>query len=434
MQIKLSFPSIKIYLMVGIGGGIPSTTHDVRLGDIVVSKPENNLGGVVQYDLGKTVTGGGFERTGALNKPPLALLTAIGSLKATHELEGSKIPGYLVAAFSRSPNLNGEYSYQGRENDVLYKAKYNHAGGLSCESCHYTEMVYRRSRKDADPAIHYGIIASGNQVIKDGVTRDRLGSDVGAICFEMEAAGLMDHFPCLVIRGICDYSDSHKNKRWQPYAALTAAAYAKELLYEMAPQGATSPSTSLRSTSPQSIFSQQLSLQSSSSLQSVSLQPNSQSFSSQPTSLQPTPMLSTSSIARKPTPSIARKPTYEKAEEPEAGILETTKEPMANDRETPKEPMASVLETTKEPIAKDRETSKEIFGIPSILRWYFSGRQTYLSRIYDSLNSKSDGREGAIVSVHGISGVGKSQLCLKYAEDNRSEYDYQFYAIGSTAG
>jgi nucleoside phosphorylase len=46
----------------------------------------------------------------------------------------------------------------------------------------------------------------------------------------MEAAGLMDNFPCLVIRGICDYADSHKNKQWQGYAAATAAAYAKELL------------------------------------------------------------------------------------------------------------------------------------------------------------------------------------------------------------
>lgn len=46
----------------------------------------------------------------------------------------------------------------------------------------------------------------------------------------MEAAGLMDNFPCLVIRGICDYSDSHKNKQWQDYAAATAAAYSKELL------------------------------------------------------------------------------------------------------------------------------------------------------------------------------------------------------------
>ncbi|KAJ5118862.1 hypothetical protein N7448_010567 [Penicillium atrosanguineum] len=46
----------------------------------------------------------------------------------------------------------------------------------------------------------------------------------------MELAGLMNHFPGLVIRGICDYADSHKSKEWQPYAALVAAAYAKELL------------------------------------------------------------------------------------------------------------------------------------------------------------------------------------------------------------
>jgi nucleoside phosphorylase len=53
--------------------------------------------------------------------------------------------------------------------------------------------------------------------------------------FRMEAAGLMNHFPCLVIRGICDYSDSHKNKVWQGYAAMTAAAYAKDLLCRIPP-------------------------------------------------------------------------------------------------------------------------------------------------------------------------------------------------------
>ena len=40
----------------------------------------------------------------------------------------------------------------------------------------------------------------------------------------------MNIFPCLMIRGICDYADSHKNKKWQPYAAGAAAAYAKEVL------------------------------------------------------------------------------------------------------------------------------------------------------------------------------------------------------------
>jgi nucleoside phosphorylase len=75
--------------------------------------------------------------------------------------------------------------------------------------------------------------------MKDGVTRDRISAELGGIlCFEMEAAGLMNTFPCLVIRGICDYADSHKNKRWQPYAAATAAACAKEILLILPPDEA----------------------------------------------------------------------------------------------------------------------------------------------------------------------------------------------------
>jgi nucleoside phosphorylase len=79
--------------------------------------------------------------------------------------------------------------------------------------------------------VHYGTIASGNQVVKNAAKRDRVSAQLGGVlCFEMEAAGLMNSFPCLVIRGICDYADSHKNYQWQAYAAGTAAAYAKELL------------------------------------------------------------------------------------------------------------------------------------------------------------------------------------------------------------
>lgn len=83
--------------------------------------------------------------------------------------------------------------------------------------------------------IHHGGIASGNQVMKHAETRDKIAQAFDVICFEMEAAGLMDYCPCLVIRGICDYADSHKNKQWQEYAAAAAAAYARELLEEMPP-------------------------------------------------------------------------------------------------------------------------------------------------------------------------------------------------------
>jgi hypothetical protein len=72
--------------------------------------------------------------------------------------------------------------------------------------------------------------------MRNGVERDRISRELGGVLwFEMEAAGLMNTFPCLVIRGICDYSDSHNNKDWQAYAAAIAAMYAKELLGEIEP-------------------------------------------------------------------------------------------------------------------------------------------------------------------------------------------------------
>jgi nucleoside phosphorylase len=124
------------------------------------------------------------------------------------------------------------YAHQGFDNDRLFKASYDHIPCLDCRGCDTAGEVRRELRDTTDPEIHYGTIASGNRLVKDATARDRIVADLGedCVCFEMEAAGLMNHFPCLVIRGICDYADSHKNDRWQRYASATAAAYAKELL------------------------------------------------------------------------------------------------------------------------------------------------------------------------------------------------------------
>ncbi|KAB8235002.1 uncharacterized protein BDW43DRAFT_299322 [Aspergillus alliaceus] len=233
-QMLSSFPSIKFGLMVGIGGGIPSDDHDIRLGDVVVSQPTGAFGGVRQYDCGK-VTARGFEECGALNCPPEVLLNAMGELQSNHEMMGStSIPAILEAVYQAYPAMADSrrgpaYIYQGVENDRLFCPDYIHMGGKkSCEECDCTKEIQRPERLDQEPFIHYGTIASGNKVIKDAKVRDLLAKN--CLCFEMEAAGLMNQFPCLVIRGICDYCDSHKNDRWQKYAAATAAAYAKELL------------------------------------------------------------------------------------------------------------------------------------------------------------------------------------------------------------
>jgi nucleoside phosphorylase len=241
-QMLSTFPSIDIGLMVGIGGGVPSASADVRLGDVIVSKPTGLFPGVIQYDYGKTVADGSFHRTGSLNNPPERLLTAISDLQAKHKMGDSNIALHLTAAARSRPSMQSSFVYPGESEDILFESSYVHeADQYSCATCDKTRIVSRPRRDSQAPYIHYGLIASANQLMKDASTRDRLGEELGILCFEMEAAGLMNHFPCLVIRGTCDYSDSHKNKQWQDYAAGTAAAYARELLQSSVPSTATLP-------------------------------------------------------------------------------------------------------------------------------------------------------------------------------------------------
>jgi nucleoside phosphorylase len=229
-QMRYSFGGIKFALMVGIGGGVPSTDCDIRLGDIVVSKPGRQNGGVVQYDFGKTIAEGKFVHTGFLDSPPTVLLTALNILQAEHALHGHRLAEYLRVIMDNQ-RLNSMFAYQGAKYDELFQAEYDHVdSGATCERCDRDNLVSRTIRNISDPVVYYGTIASGSQVMRHGVTRDRLARNFDVLCFEMEAAGLMNEFPCIVIRGICDYADSHKNKQWQGYAAATAAAYAKELL------------------------------------------------------------------------------------------------------------------------------------------------------------------------------------------------------------
>lgn len=230
-----SFP-IKLGLMVGIGGGVPSRTLDIRLGDVVVSIPEGTHGGVVQYDLGKLELDG-LHRKGHLDKPPKALLSAITSLREKHVWMEPELPQHLTAILSNH-RMAKRFGFQGAQHDRLFESNAFHPRNQNdCDHCvSALSIVQRADREDDTPQVFYGTILSGDMVIKNGQERDRIAADEKAICFEMEAAGLMNDFPCLVIRGISDYSDSHKNDRWQPYAAATAAAYAKELLITLSKQ------------------------------------------------------------------------------------------------------------------------------------------------------------------------------------------------------
>lgn len=250
-----SFPHIRIGLMVGIGAGLPRVKdrkvlkeYDIRLGDVVISQPKGISSGVIQYDLGK-MTEDKFERVGFLGAPPEVLLKGLNTLKMNHRKKGSGVPVILQKMVEDNPML-GDYDpetdsqafvYQGEQYDRLFDASASHIDTCdqddserSCSHCDDSLEIHRDPRPRTNPRFHYGLIASGNLVVKNrDAILQRLSDN--CLCIEMEAAGLMNHFPCLVIRGICDYADSHKNDRWQNYAAATAAAYAKELLQILQP-------------------------------------------------------------------------------------------------------------------------------------------------------------------------------------------------------
>lgn len=222
-NLQRTFPKIRVCMMVGVGGGVPGPGNDIRLGDVVVGIR------VMPYELGKIGRRGRIRRMGGSLMPHPMLSTLLSTIRAKHESEPSRVPSIIQERFSSTP----EYRHPDLP-DRLFEAAYDHVsspGGVSqCRECDESRVIARSERTSTIPEIHYGAIGSGDKLIKHGLARDELARKLNVICFEMEAAGLMSVLPCLPIRGICDYSDSHKNKAWQRYAAAAAAAYAREIL------------------------------------------------------------------------------------------------------------------------------------------------------------------------------------------------------------
>lgn len=230
-QLRAGFKSVRFSLMVGIGGGVPNTKEDILLGDIVVSKPTAARPGLIRYDFERKCVEDQFTSSGALNQPSAVLLTAAGKAETNSILGESQIPFYISEIVQKDPLT---FAHPGPEQDVLFDRDYDHTtiepAENGCNHCSPDRICHRPPRETQNPKVHYGLVASGNQLMCHGATRDKLAREHGILCFETEAAGLVDAAQCLVIRGICDYADSHSSKLWHAYAAAAAAAYAKEIL------------------------------------------------------------------------------------------------------------------------------------------------------------------------------------------------------------
>ncbi|KAF7536244.1 hypothetical protein G7Z17_g13079 [Cylindrodendrum hubeiense] len=235
---RVSFPNIKLALVVGVCGAVPfvpSSDNEIVLGDVIISS------GIVQYDLGRQLPDRFvrkdtlLESLGRPNPEIRGLLAKLAGIRGRKTMK-SKMTGHLNE-LEKEPEL--EAKYPGVAHDRLFNATYRHIGdGKTCEECGCNgELVSRRRLEQGipQPAVHFGLIASGDTVMKSGQQRDDIARQESVIGFEMEGAGVWDTVPCIVIKGACDYSDSHKMKMWQRYAAATTAACTKAFLEFWAP-------------------------------------------------------------------------------------------------------------------------------------------------------------------------------------------------------
>lgn len=276
-SLRSSYPRVSLALLVGICGAVPFPGPErdpIVLGDVIIS----NL--VVQYDLGralpdrfvrKDTTHDSLGRPNKIIRNILARLDTDNDREHVEKRAGSFLKALQAKSGEKAKRKrrgrHTSYNYPGAANDLLFPAwcRHKHAPGSrcrTCEDCHGnadpacdesltlsckelqcdTSCVIRREHLEAhsndpnaesDPEGVYffiGPIGSGDSVIRSGEHRDQIAKETGVIAFEMEGAGVWDEVPCIVIKGVCDYADSHKNKEWQNYAAATAASVAKAIM------------------------------------------------------------------------------------------------------------------------------------------------------------------------------------------------------------
>jgi nucleoside phosphorylase len=243
------FPNIKYFLVVGIAGGVPNygppgDTKQIVLGDVVISSPRGNHGGVLQYDKGAWQDEGLLQFRGYTNGVPGDLLAAVNNYRSEGWSQTNIAQTLRQMRRRLDEDRRSQYDDPGEAQDRLFRSDYKHRGeyDIDCLECCDANQAHSRSqrgdraRRARDhPELHFGNVASSNQLQISAAERMRIQRRHDVICFEMEAAGVSEEHPCVVVRGICDYADSHKNKGWQNYAAAVAAACAKQLLTFLPP-------------------------------------------------------------------------------------------------------------------------------------------------------------------------------------------------------
>ncbi|KAJ6781744.1 hypothetical protein PWT90_08204 [Aphanocladium album] len=241
------FRKLEVRIVVGICAGVPSLPNDaqirdIRLGDVLVAQAtERQQDAVVYCELRKETDDGVCEiiPNPNANRLDARVQRSVNALQSQLAEKGCRIFLQHVTAA-----MMIDFADPGLEKDCFRRHEDN-AGGQDIGAQRPTRDRSNRTQ------VFYGPIASGNAVVKNSKTRDKLARDHGIIGIEMEVAGMMYATNVSVIRGVSDYADGNKNDLWHPYAAITAASYAKEVLRDIGSLCRDTPSTTQPRTLPE---------------------------------------------------------------------------------------------------------------------------------------------------------------------------------------
>ncbi|KAF9882693.1 hypothetical protein FE257_005520 [Aspergillus nanangensis] len=277
-HLRSSFENINLALLVGVCGGVPEGAYSsIFLGDIVISESITN------YDYGRRLPDGFVSKEPAWtpNFRVTSFLRLLRGWKGRRDLERRMRHHHDVLQ-----GRDNKYGQPQTRRDRLFASSYRHKHyhPQSCIACSTDQpckeaqdstcnelkcdpdQCIKRSRpnpsklslEDLDQQIniHFGGVASGDTVMKSGEDRDITAKQHDAIAFEMEGAGVYPSLQCIIVKGVCDYADSHKEKSWQPFAAGIAAACMKAMLEQLdTSPGTVHPESYRISPSPQAFDS-----------------------------------------------------------------------------------------------------------------------------------------------------------------------------------
>ncbi|KAL6810698.1 WD40-repeat-containing domain protein [Trichoderma sp. SZMC 28013] len=272
-SLRSSYSGLRLVILTGTCGGVPfsGTGDEILLGDVIISRT------VIQYDYGSQYPDDFKTRDttedilGRPNKDIRGLITLLETELARERLE-KRATVFLKQIQDLPPKGNRRpadiYKYPGARSDRLFEAndcnKHHPSPQCICAKCHECDdavceesrdsacdsvgcddqHIIKRRRLETDraskqqgfceesqsPSIFIGRSGSSDRVIKSGKHRDEIAKHYGVLAFETEAAGVWDELPCIIVKGISNYSDGHGNKHWQDFAAATAACVAKALM------------------------------------------------------------------------------------------------------------------------------------------------------------------------------------------------------------